>query len=108
MSRRRHKHPMTRLAIAMGVAAHNVEAAWFRKEAVREAQTIPVSNAEIGGGRRGEMARLGRKTMLALADMPAEDRAEAVIVLRACRDAVMSRFEVTSETRLGERRHRSA
>lgn len=110
MGRRRgQQHPLDRLAVAMGAAAANIHDARFRKMLANDAQRIPVSNPEIGGGRRGEMARLGRKTLASLKDLvdpTADQLLELQQILRGCRDAVQSRFEVISEVKLGERRRR--
>lgn len=105
--RRRPTHPFTRLAMAMRVAALHIKDARFRKLAAREAETIPVWNCEIGGGQRGEMARWGRKLLARLPEMPPEQFDEAVILLRGYADAIGSRFEITSETKLGDRRKRA-
>lgn len=108
MGRRfRGSHPMDRLANAMGAAAANIESPRFRKMLAADADRIPVTNPERGSGRRGEMARLGRKTLASLKDLvdPTPDQLQELqMVLRGCRDAVQSRFEVTSEIKLGERR----
>ena len=69
MKPRREPHPMYQLGIACCVAARNIRDAHFRRIAVANGTRIPKSRAEIGGGKRGEMARLGRKTLLALATM---------------------------------------
>lgn len=106
MKRRRLPHPMTRLATALRVAALRINEPTFRKIAVDTVKTIPVCNAEIGGGRRGEMARLGRKTLLRLQEITPDQFEDAASVMRACADAVMSRFEETSVVILGERRHK--
>jgi len=105
---RRRQHPLTRLALAMGCAAHNIEDVRFRKNAARDAESIPKCRAEIGGGRRGEMARLGRATLLSLPDLPQDRLEEAASVLRGCRDALLARFELVSEATLGDRRRQSA
>ena len=106
MKRRHSLHPMTRLSVALGVAARHIGDLQFRKQAVRDAHNIPKCRSEIGGGRRGEMARLGRKTMLGLLDLAPDQYPDAAAILRACADAVASRFEVTDEVALGERRRR--
>lgn len=107
MKGKRSLYPLTRLAIAMGSAALNINSATFRKMAVHEAATIPKCRAEIGGGRRGEMARDGRALMAKLLDLKPEELADAAERLRACADAVGSRFEVTSEVSLGDRRRQA-
>jgi hypothetical protein len=53
------------------------------------------------------MARLGRKTLASLEDLvdpTTEELQELQSLLRGYRDAIQSRFEVTSEIKLGERR----
>jgi hypothetical protein len=104
--RRRPMDPLTRLSIAMGAAALNIKDARCRDLAAFDAERIPKCNAEIGGGRKGEMARLGRSMLARLKDLPPEQFNDAVIVLRGCADAITARFEVTSEVSLGDRRRR--
>lgn len=106
MRRRRQPHPLTRLAIAMRVAAREIDKPIFRRQAAREAESIPVCNAERGGGKKGEMARLGRITLASLADADPETFPDKAMVLRGCADAITSRFEVTSEISLGDRRRK--
>lgn len=105
---RRHQHPLKRLALAMGAAAAHIASPRDRANARRDAEIIPKCRAEIGGGRRGEMARLGRATLLSLPDLAPERFDEVAELLRGCRDAVMGRFELVNEVTLGDRRRRSA
>jgi hypothetical protein len=104
---KRAPHPLTRLVIAMGSAARNITDPASRRAAANDARLIPKCAAEIGGGRKGEMARDGRRLMGQLADLPEEELADAAKRLRAYADAVASSFHVTSEIRLGDRRRRS-
>jgi hypothetical protein len=105
-SRRRELHPMTRLAIAMGSAASGIMDPTRRRIAAYDADKIPKCRAEIGGGRRGELARLGRVLLASLSTLPPEQLEDAAERLRAYADAIGSRFEVTSEISLGDRRRR--
>lgn len=106
--RRRHQiHPFTRLSMAMRVAALNIGKQAFRNLAAREAEHIPVWNCERGGGKRGEVARMGRKLLAKLPELTPDQFEEAAINLVAYADVVGSRFEVVSETSLGERRKRA-
>jgi hypothetical protein len=104
---RRAPHPLTKLVIAMGSAARNIADPASRRLAADDARKIPKCAGEIGGGRRGEMAREGRRLMARLADLPDEELADAAMRLRGYADAVASSFHVTSEIKLGDRRRRS-
>lgn len=104
IARRRRIHPLSRLALAMGVAARDIALPAARVQAARDAENIPVSNIERGRGKKGEMARLGRATLASLPGLAPEQFADAQSVLRGCRDAVMARFEETSFVQLGRRR----
>ena len=107
MKRRREPHPMTRLAIAMRSAARNIESGNFRKIAADDAARIPKCRAEIGGGRRGEMARAGRALLAALPATEPSEFSDAAIRLNAYADAVLSNFEVVSESCMADRRSRT-
>ena len=108
MKPRRDMHPMTRLAIACGSAANNIRNPLFRKMAGEDSAKIPKTRGEIGGGRRGEMARAGRALLSQLPGMAPEDFDDAALRLRGYADAISSRFEVTSEVSLGDRRRSTA
>ena len=105
--KRKGIYPLTRLAIEMGAAARNINSQTLRNAAAASVKTIPKCRAELGGGRRGEIARAGRALLLQLADLPADQLDDAATRLRAYADAVGSRFEVTSETSLGDKRRRA-
>jgi hypothetical protein len=104
---RRAPHPLTRLVIAMGSAARNIADPASRRSAAIDAVRIPKCAREIGGGKKGEMARDGRRLLAQLADLPEEELADAAKRLRAYADAVASTFHVTSEVKLGDRRRRT-
>lgn len=110
MKRRRYDlHPLTRLAVAMGSAARNINSGDCRRIAAYDAEKIPKCRAEIGGGRKGEMARAGRELLASLPGLEPGEYADAVARLQAYADAISSRFEVTNEESLGDRRrHASA
>ncbi len=105
---RRQIHPIVRLASAMRVAALRINNESFRKQAERDADSLPKCNLERGGGRKGEMARLGRAVLSTLNQIAPEQYAEKAEVLRGCADAVMSDFKETSSVELGKRSRRVA
>jgi hypothetical protein len=100
---RSKRNPLDDLAREMRTAAAQIETAQARRVAAREADKIPLTKAEKAHGYKGKMARLGRQQMRALPDLPPEQFADAVSVLRGCADAILSRFEVTSEIHLGRK-----
>lgn len=106
--RRGQLHPVTRLSIACGSAANNIRSQTFRKIARDDAERIPKTRLEIGGGRKGEMARMARALLAQLPDLQPGEFDEAAIRLRGFADAFSSRFEVTSEISLGDRRRQKA
>jgi hypothetical protein len=99
---------MRELIIQARAAAAQIDNAQARRIAAREADRIPLTAQERAHGRKGEVAKLARAHMRRLPDMPREEYPNAISVLRNCADALDSRFEVISETRLGGKtvRHR--
>lgn len=96
-------NPLTDLIRNMRVAAAQIEEPQARRIAASAADRIPLTRIEKAHGAKAKMARLGRLQMRALPDLPREKYADAQSVLRAVVDALDSRFEVTSETHLGQR-----
>lgn len=99
-----HHDPVMRLALACRVAALRIEHPGFRTIAARQATGIPVSRMEMGNHPKADMARMGRRLLMQLPDMAPADWPDAAMRLRACANAIASRFEETDVQRLGPRR----
>jgi hypothetical protein len=104
MTRRRTQHPVARLALAFRTAALRIDLPAVRRIAACDAARIPVTHMEIGRHHKADMARLGRRLLKALPDMPPEEWESARASLRACADAIASRFEETDVVILGRPR----
>jgi hypothetical protein len=104
--RRRALHPITRLALAFRAAAFRIDIAAVRRIAAYDAERIPVSKMEMGRHPKAEMARTGRRLLKALPTIAPEEWEGTRITLRACADAITSRFEETDVQMLGKPRRR--
>lgn len=100
--------PMRDLVRNIRVAAAQIEEPHARRIAAREAGRIPLTRTERAHGRKAEIAQIARAIMRRLPDMPRAEYAEARGVLRACAEALDSRFIAEITPRRGMRRHHAA
>jgi hypothetical protein len=90
-------NPLTRLQLEIASAASRLGDPRARAIAAREAELI----------RKGEMAKLARRTLKRLPQMSETELLEAEAILRGCAAALDGRFEITDETWLGQRKRRN-
>lgn len=104
MRSKRPYDPMTALIRRVRAAAVQIDIAQARRIAAREADSIPPTQAERAHGAKAKVCSQARILLRSLPDLPPDKFAETAKNLRGCADALASRFEVTSEIHLGQRR----
>jgi hypothetical protein len=100
-------NPLTRLQLEIASAASRLGDPRARAIAAREAELIPLTLLERHRSRKGEMAKLARRTLKRLPQMSETELLEAEAILRGCAAALDGRFEITDETWLGQRKRRN-